>query len=66
VYGPAATVGISTCIHYRATEVGTAACIYDHASEVVYLHVCDPAAGVGLSAYIRCGHRIVSRFYVAT
>jgi len=53
-------------LYYRAAEVGIAACIYDPASEVVSRPIHDPAAGVGISAYIRCGYRIVRPLYVAS
>jgi hypothetical protein len=60
-------VGVSACIYYRAAEVGiTAACIYDPASEVICRPTYDPAAGVGISAYIRFGYLIVRPLYVAS
>ena len=60
-------MGVSACTYYRAAEVGIAAvCIYDPASEVVCRPTYDPAAGVGISACIRCGYRIVRPLYVAS
>jgi len=66
VYDPAAEVVISTCIYYRAAEVGIAACIYDPTFEAVCRPTYDPATGVGISVYIRCDYRTVRPLYVAS